>query len=188
MQKYSDYRPTEFDHPGSFLHDQQDWLVVPVGQNRNSEALDRSNFRMAEQMLSVSQDPSDNDCYENHRFGHWACGWFEILIVKPGSDCERIAKEIEDSIESYPILDGSDFSTLENEEWDEQEDNAIKHLASIFDLKFDDYYDESEGRSWYVTKINMEDSGNIVDSAKCEGLEVECDDENNLYVRLKRGD
>jgi len=48
MQTYRDFRPTGFDSRGAFLDaDRQDWLVVPVGRNRDSGPLDESNFAAA---------------------------------------------------------------------------------------------------------------------------------------------
>lgn len=120
MQQYKDYRPTGFDHAGLALDDRQDWYVVPVGQNRDSGPMERSNFETAEKMLQEVEYAEDEDeeesSYENHRFGHWACGWFEILIVRPGSKCFDVACEIEKSLEDYPLLDEMDAS---EKEWNE---------------------------------------------------------------------
>jgi len=50
-----------------------------------------------------------------HRFGHWANGWFEIVIVHP----DRLAdvEEIESSLENRPVLDEDDLSTREHENY-----------------------------------------------------------------------
>jgi len=52
---------------------------------------------------------------EIHRFGHWACGWWEALAVKDNTPQAKIAEEIEEKIESYPVLDEEDFSRREDE-------------------------------------------------------------------------
>jgi hypothetical protein len=46
MQEYKDFRPTAFDHKGAFLADNQNWLVIPVMQTRDSGPLDLSNFEV----------------------------------------------------------------------------------------------------------------------------------------------
>lgn len=110
MQKYSEYQPTGFDSKGLNLDDQQNWLVVPVGQNRDSGDLDLSNFQTALDMLG-----DESETVEVHRFNHWACGWLEIIIVQPDSEAQAKAQEIEDSLESYSILDETDYSKREYE-------------------------------------------------------------------------
>jgi hypothetical protein len=50
------------------------------------------------------------------RFGHWANGWFEIALVKPGSKAEAIARDIEKGLEDYPVIDEDDFCEREAEE------------------------------------------------------------------------
>jgi len=58
---------------------------------------------------------------EVHRFGHWACGWFEIILVRPDTNAAKTAEEIEAALADYPILDECDHSEREmgaaNETW-----------------------------------------------------------------------
>ena len=110
MQKYSDYRPTGFDAAGLNLPDRQDWRVLPLLQTRDSGTLARSNVIAAREMLG------DGDDVEIHSFGHWACGWFEIIIVRPDSPAEVIARDICQRLEDYPVLDDDRHSEME---WDE---------------------------------------------------------------------
>ena len=117
MQPYREFAPTAFDARGAFLDDRQDWLVVPVGQTRDSGPLPQSNFASAEKML----EEADPDCedHEKHSFNHWGPGWFEILIVRPESTCEHVATEIEAGLENYPVLDDEDFSEREYTDMEE---------------------------------------------------------------------
>jgi len=85
MQTYSEYAPTSFDHKGLLLPDRQDWLVL-IGRNRDSECLVNSNFDCA-----LAQLGGESDHVEVHNFGHWACGWLEIIIVKPDRPEAKIA-------------------------------------------------------------------------------------------------
>jgi len=164
MQRYADFAPTGFDCKGLAAErmgfepedtDRSDWSVVPAGRNRDSGPLSESNFATSERMLQ-EVNPEGVD-YENHRFGHWACGWFEILIVRPGTTCEGVAKEIERCLENYPILDESDYSKREWEEaqqaWEytdlrDRIEICSRHGVSIFAARRDEipqglpYYDD----------------------------------------------
>lgn len=110
MQTYGKYSPTQFDHSGAFLPDQADWLVMPCGRNRDSQPLDESNFDNALELLG-----GESDDVEVHRFGHWGCGWFELIIVRPGTPAADIAHDIETRLENYPLLNEEDVS---QREWD----------------------------------------------------------------------
>ena len=103
IQHYKDYRPTSFDCAGSFLPDQGDWLVAPVGRNRDSGSLDESNFATCLELLG-----GESTTVEVHRFGHWTCGWFEIILARPdrGNDLQTILDRLND----YPVLDEDDYS------------------------------------------------------------------------------
>ena len=120
MKQYKDYSPTRCDTKGLKLPNKQNWLVSPIIQTRDSDALDRSNFRTAKKMFE-EVDSDEND-HEVCSFGHWACGWFEIIIVKPGTMCEEEALKIEAELEEYPVLDEEDFCLLEYEENCEEEE------------------------------------------------------------------
>jgi hypothetical protein len=88
-----------------------DWVVVPVGRNRNSEILQESNFDVALERLG-----GESKNVEIHRFGHWGCGWFELILVNPKSKKHvKIALEIKNDLDDYPVLDDSDFSERERE-------------------------------------------------------------------------
>lgn len=116
MITYGEFRPSPFDTRGIGLSDRQDWLVAPVGQNRDSEALPRSNFFTAVKLFEEKDEEGDD--FEVHRFGHWGPGWFELILVRPGSECAKVAEEIEAALADYPVLDDEYFSQLE---WEERE-------------------------------------------------------------------
>ncbi len=122
MQKYSEFRPTQFDSKGAFLDDdRQEWLIVNVGRNRDSGPLSESNFASALKILG-----GEGDDVEVHRFGHWGPGWFEIIIVRPDTDAARIGDEIADALENYPVLDDDDFSERETNEANEVWKNCYR--------------------------------------------------------------
>jgi len=112
MQCYSKFAPTPFDPRGAHLDDdRQDWLVAPCGLNRDSGILDRANFEALRALLEEHAED-----HELHRFGHWACGWFEIIIVRPGSAAEKAGLDAEARLADYPVLDDDRYSELEYEE------------------------------------------------------------------------
>jgi len=126
METYKQFRPTGFDVAGLSLHDRQDWLVVPVGRNRDSEVLAQSNYDSAIRMLE--QDSPGED-YEEHSFNHWGCGWFEIIIVKPDTPAAKVAEEIEAALANYPVLDDEDHSRREWEIHSEHMGQELQRVA-----------------------------------------------------------
>lgn len=107
MTTYAQFRPTAMDPSGLGLDSQQDWLVCPCTRNRDSGCLDNANFQATLNILG-----GESDTVEVHRFGHWACGWFEIVLLSP----ER-AEDLDSVTPSdYPVLDDHLLSELENEE------------------------------------------------------------------------
>ena len=118
MKTYREFAPTSVNIKGLGLNDKQDWLVSPVTLNRDSDCLSKANWQSVLDSLSDCFDGEEEQDVETHSFNHWACGWFEILIVRPGSPAERILKDIERRLEDYPILDEEAFSNLEHEEAD----------------------------------------------------------------------
>lgn len=111
METYATWAPTGFDSKGLNLEDRQDWLVVPVILTRDSDILEESNFAAATKTLQET-GPEGED-WENHRFGHWGCGWLEILIVRPETKAAEMAEEMEAALSDYPVLDDDDYSRRE---------------------------------------------------------------------------
>jgi hypothetical protein len=118
MERYSGFQPTAFDCKGLALDNQQGWFVVPVARNRDSEVLAESNFAATVKALrKTGPEASDGEegDWEIHRFGHWANGWFEIIVVREGTEAFKVAEEIEGALADYPVLDESDYSERECE-------------------------------------------------------------------------
>lgn len=132
MQRYKAYKPTGFDQAGLNLPDRQEWLVVPVGRNRDSAPYQESNFETALQLLG-----GESDTVEIHRFGHWACGWLEILLCAPEREAD--AQKIADRLDVYPILDENDLSeremTFASESWEARgARDFVRALVAAFEL------------------------------------------------------
>lgn len=115
MLTYAKHRPTQFDPAGAFLDDdRQSWLVVPVIQTRDSGPFELSNFAAALALLG-----GESETVEVHRFGHWGPGWYEIIIVAPDSPQAKIAEDIEQRLQDYPLLDEEDCSRREWEDYEQ---------------------------------------------------------------------
>ena len=111
MELYKDFQPTGFDSRGlaGDRHNINNYLVLPCGRNRDSGDLDESNFHTALEILG-----GESDSVQVHRFGHWGCGWFELILVdSTDADKVAIAETIEATLSEYPVLDDSDFSERE---------------------------------------------------------------------------
>lgn len=150
LQRYAEFRPTGLDVAGlnadrmggdydDYGDDTSrgDWLVCPVTISRDSESLDLSNWAAQEKALAEA-DPDGND-RETHRFGHWACGWFEIAIVRPGSKAAEVAARLAGDMEGYPVLDEDDLSAREfdaqMEAWDNYaQRDCERDIGELFDI------------------------------------------------------
>lgn len=111
MKTFKEYQPTCFDCKGLGSDGQENWLVLPVIQTRDSDCLEQSNFAEALKRLG-----GESDHVEVHRFGHWGPGWFEIIVISPAYlPILTIAEDIESSLENYPVLNDNDLSEREIE-------------------------------------------------------------------------
>ena len=108
MQKYREYKPTIADLPGYLLDDRQDWIVCPTGRNRDSNHAEESNFHAALSILG-----GESDTVEIHLFGHWSCGWLEIILVHPSRESE--VTNIQGRLDNCSILDEEDYY---NRQWE----------------------------------------------------------------------
>ena len=83
-----------------------------VGQSRDSDALERSNFRV---MLNAIGGESETVTVV--RESHWAVGWVEwIAIHQDDEKALEMADKLKGDLEDYPILSEDDFSETETEE------------------------------------------------------------------------
>ena len=112
----------------------RDWLVVPVAVNRDSNIMEKSNFQSALNALG-----GEGDFVETRVYGHFAYGWFEIIIAHPSMT--SVVTSIKDRLDDYPILDEDDLSEREYESlcetWDamplaDRIELAAKNGKSIF--------------------------------------------------------
>ena len=100
-------------HSFAYWGNRADWLVA-LGQHRDSDALDRSNWRtIVPPILAAHPDDAAVESMTN-----WAVGWIEYLLVRPGTDAAVEAQRWADKLADYPVADEDDYGNLENaEEW-----------------------------------------------------------------------
>jgi hypothetical protein len=87
--------------------------VGPVGQHRDSGALDRSNF----DVIHTDLRNRFADDVQVERFGHWGMGWVEELSWNAGNP--DLAAHVESwslALSDYPVADESASAALEHEE------------------------------------------------------------------------
>lgn len=93
---------------------------IVLSQNRDSDALERSNFAVALERLAGEpyRDGAGDTMYGDSvavaSLNHWAVGWVEWLTFDTGrADIVAAADAITASIANYPALDESDWSERE---------------------------------------------------------------------------
>jgi hypothetical protein len=141
---YSEFAPTGFDRHINIDDDdgdsREDWIVAPVGIDRDTAcAITLSNWQCC-----IDDLESSDIEYEIHRFGHWANGWFEILLIKPTERGAAWIYDTERAIADYPILDEMKLSELEHDHESEAFDNWAESelngaIESALDIELSDY-------------------------------------------------
>jgi hypothetical protein len=111
--------------PDSYCGAEWPDYYVFLGQNRDSDALTRSNFRAALKRLGGETGEDDNgiSLVTVVRESHWACGWIEWIAIHESNTAGiALANEMLEKIDDYPCLSEDDWSELEYTEameyWD----------------------------------------------------------------------
>jgi len=132
-----------YKRPQSYSGPDYPNTISIAGQSRDSDCLERSNFRSAVEILG-----GESETVMIIRDSHWAVGWVETLRVdlsdKVAADK---ALQILAAIEDYPVLDEGDFSELENEEREACAEQSKKEVAQVLVKVFglpEDMEDNSE--------------------------------------------
>lgn len=92
---------------------------APVGQSRDSSALERSNFECCLKALG-----GESAVVTVVREGHWAVGWIEWIAIEDDGSPEseaalREADSIAEGLSDYPVINDEHFSQTEMEEANE---------------------------------------------------------------------
>lgn len=100
------------DYGGTLpFHDEFKGLMTSgIGRHRDSEMLDESNFDTAKALFEDA-----GICTRVLSFGHWAVGWVEGLYIPATIAAAKVAREIAQRLESYPVLDEDDYSERQSD-------------------------------------------------------------------------
>lgn len=106
------------------------WLCGPK-RSRDSDLLQESNFVAALERLG-----GEGGNVQVYKFSHWACGWFEQVMVKIDSEESLKLYQIYKDLERFPVLDESDFQEREFEYRSEYAEQAKDELAAAIEIHF----------------------------------------------------
>lgn len=99
----------------------REWSAIglgPLGQHRDSEALDRSNF----DVILADLSERFGEAVDTARFGHWGVGWVEEIVWDAGNtDVREAVERWEAALADYPVADEMAWSELEYGE-------AVEHI------------------------------------------------------------
>lgn len=156
LPRYDEWAPTGFDTAGKGLgstidEDRAGWLVAPCILSRDSGPLERTNWETVTRSIC---DANAGDDAEMLEFGHWACGWVAVWIVRPESPAAKVAQEWAERLTDYPVADEEALSRAELEEMDDSWDDwgryewrtALARELSAFD--WDEVSDEALDELW----------------------------------------
>lgn len=107
------------------------YVSAGVGQHRESDCLERSNFdtMVAELIDSPHFQKQDTEFHDTHpnaepaqvvRENHWAVGWMEWIAIHPDATyLLQHANKLMESYDSYPVLDEERYWDYEYQECDD---------------------------------------------------------------------
>lgn len=124
MPRYKDWNSTHYDIKGlgSNRHNIGQWLVFPVMKTRDSDILTQCNYECVIKAFENigydgESDNPENDLIQVHSFNHWACGYFDLILVNPFNETAvNLAIELTESLNNYPVLNDERFSELQLED------------------------------------------------------------------------
>lgn len=100
-----------------------------VGQSRDSDALERSNFAC---MLKALGGEDSEETVIVVRERHWAVGWVEwIAIHQDNERALQIADDIAERLKDYPVISEDDWSEREQEDANETWKNCYSPKERI---------------------------------------------------------
>lgn len=137
----ANYQPTflnRWKHPDNYFGAQWlDYFGSGCGQHRDSDALERANFRAMLNALGFDSnetvsdncptDTTDEPTRIIVRENHWAVEWVEWIAIHESDEAGlRIADTIIKAKQDYPVIDESLWSEYEDTECNEVWANCFK--------------------------------------------------------------
>lgn len=137
--------------PDNYTGENWPEYFVFLGQSRDSNALERSNFR-----IGLGELGGESETVHVVREGHWAVGWVEWIAIHQDNPAAVLAADqMLCALSDYPVLNDEDFSELELEDaalaWEQMPIRyRVKLCAecgiSIFAARHDSMPQDPDGR------------------------------------------
>ena len=112
METYEPKRLRRWTMPRDYFGEVRPaYYSAGVGQSRDSDCLEQSNFATVLNLLG-----GESDTVMVVRESHWAVGWVEwIAIHQDDATALRAADAAQESLQDYPVLDDADWSERETD-------------------------------------------------------------------------
>jgi hypothetical protein len=124
------------------------FYVAPISNGRDtSDAITLSNWRVISAELEKLAQHDDSGA---HRFGHWACGWYELwLIHESDAAALQCADQWAASLADYCVADESDWSELESEHEAEAWENwGMAEWRGVVEKALQEFAPDEADRYW----------------------------------------
>jgi hypothetical protein len=105
----------EWTRPDCYFGATWEGYYVFLGQNRDSDSLERSNFISG--LKAIGGESETGEGVQVVRESHWACGWIEWIAI-PAGPSVALAKALEvmERLEGYSVVNEDHWSEMEHEE------------------------------------------------------------------------
>lgn len=105
------FKVTRWTRPDHYVGAEHHEWFVTLYQHRDSDTLERSNFRSLLKLLG-----GESETVKVVRERHWAVGWIEWIGIHQSDTARlKVATLIVEDLNDYPVVDDEDFSELERE-------------------------------------------------------------------------
>lgn len=120
--------------PAYYFGEEWPEYYVFLGRTRDSDNLTNSNFETGLAALGGESETVKVVCES-----HWAVGWVEWIGVHQSDDTAlKLADQMQERLEDYPILDDSDYSNREWEDFTSNCQQAVKDYCNDNSLELTD--------------------------------------------------
>lgn len=127
LTRWSTNGPTAFDSAANYGGaDLSDCYVVPGGglTRDTQDSIAIANAKVIRDTLLPLLTHEESGV---HSFGHWACGWYELLLIHESETAAlEAAEELAAGLSDYPVIDDDVLSEVEREAEDETWANYIR--------------------------------------------------------------
>jgi hypothetical protein len=142
-----------------------DYYSAGVGQSRDSDVLERANFKSMIDALDEAEVE-----YEVPHESHWAVGWVEWIAI-PDTEVKglKIADDLIGKLNDYPILDEELYSQMEDEECREtwkwmSEKDRLEYLIDHVNPPEEHPDDEACARAWKALRGDWGEAAQLLPS------------------------